>query len=73
MVATEYVGDGYYGQCEVDGWTDIVAIYACPYQTVGIRRDGTAVATVFLNYYATNNGQREVSDWTDVKLPQGVQ
>ena len=49
------------GQCDVSGWTDIVAVSAGGYHTVGLRADGTAVA-VGNNYY----GQRDVSGWTDI-------
>ena len=32
------------GQCDVDGWTDIVAVAAGSSHTVGLKRDGTVVA-----------------------------
>ena len=54
-------GDNSYGQCDVSGWTDIVAVSAGSYHTVGLRSDGTVVA-VGDNY----SGQCGVSGWTDI-------
>ena len=42
VVAT---GDNDYGQCDVSGWTDIVAIHAGDRYTVGLKSDGTIVTT----------------------------
>ena len=42
VVAT---GSNQCGQCNVGGWTDIVAIDAGRYHTVGLRADGTIVTT----------------------------
>lgn len=53
MVAT---GDNDDGQCDVSGWTDIVAVYTDGSLTVGLKSDGTAVSTQ----------KGDVSDWTDV-------
>lgn len=49
------------GQCEVSGWTDIVAVSAGAYHTVGLKADGTVVA-------AGNNvyGQCNVSNWRNI-------
>jgi hypothetical protein len=38
------VGDNYYGQRNVSGWTDIVEIAAGGYHTIGVKSDGTVVA-----------------------------
>ena len=61
VVATEYKGDYYHGQCEVSDWTDIVAVAAGPYHTVGLKSDGTVVAVGSSSY-----GKCKVSDWTDI-------
>lgn len=37
-------GDNFYGQCNVSGWTDIVAVAAGAFHTVGLKNDGTVVA-----------------------------
>ena len=58
------VGDNDHGQCDVSGWTDMVAISAELYYTVGLKADGTMVA-VGENKY----GQCDVSGWTNIKLP----
>jgi len=60
-------GDNTYGQCDVDGWEDIVAIAAGDWHTVGLKADGTVVA---VGYKADENYERNtsgdpcfVSDW----------
>ena len=58
------VGDNRAGECNVSGWTDIVAVSTGFWHTVGLKRDGTVVA-VGNNEY----GQCDVGDWTGIKLP----
>ena len=55
------VGNNHYGQCNLKGWTDIIAISAGEFHTVGLRADGTVIA-------AGNNeaGQCDVESWTDI-------
>ncbi len=55
------VGRKWKGQCDVSGWTDIVAVAAGDWHTVGLRADGT-VAAVGDN----EGGQCDVSGWTDI-------
>ena len=55
------VGWNYIGQCNVGGWTDIVAVSAGGDYTVGLKADGTVVA-VGLN----KHGLCDVSGWTDI-------
>ena len=55
------VGDNDHGQCDVSGWTDMVAISAGLNHTVGLKADGTVVAVGNNDY-----GQCDVSDWTDM-------
>ncbi len=55
------VGDNDYSQCDVSGWTDIVAVSAAGRHTVGLKADGTVVAVGY-NY----DGRRDVSGWTDI-------
>lgn len=54
-------GNNYFGQCAVDGWTDVVQVAAGRYHTVGLRADGTVVAV-------GSNEQRQcnVDGWTDI-------
>ena len=54
------VGDNTFNQCDVSDWKDIVAVAASNTFTVGLRTDGTVVATHFSN---TNYGQCDVSGW----------
>ena len=58
------VGDNDYGQCDVDGWTDIVAVSAGSYHTVGLKADGTVVATIVIGLFY--HGQCDVDGWTDI-------
>ena len=55
------VGNNKYGQCDVQDWTDIVAVAAGDYHTVGLRKDGTVVAVGYNHY-----GQCSVHGWTDI-------
>ena len=55
------VGDNTFGQCNVDGWTDIVAIAAGDSHTVGLRSDGTVLTT---GEFETN--LRLGDEWTDI-------
>lgn len=48
-------------QCDVEDWTDIIAISAGKVHTVGLKSDGTAVATG-----KNGNGQCGVEGWTDI-------
>ncbi len=63
VVATEYAGslDLYFGQCDVTGWKDVVAVSTGEYHTVGLKSDGTVVATGL-----NNEGQCDVGDWKDI-------
>lgn len=54
-------GRNTYGQCNVESWTDIIAVSAGVFSTVGLRADGTVVA-VGENKY----GECDVESWTDV-------
>ena len=55
------VGENYSGQCNVQSWTDIVAVSAGLDHTVGIRSDGTVVAAGDNEY-----GQCNVQGWRDI-------
>ena len=58
------VGSNDCGQCNVGGWTDIVAVSAGSNHTVGLKSDGTVVAMG-----ANDHGQCNVNGWTDIELP----
>ena len=51
----------YWSECDVTDWTDIIAISAKSYHTVGLKADGTVVAVGSNDY-----GECDVSDWTDI-------
>lgn len=46
---------------DVSGWTDIIAVAAGAHHTVGLKSDGTVVATD-----TTRPGQCDVSGWKDM-------
>ena len=54
-------GSNYFGQCNVSGWTDIVAVTAGGFHTVGLKRDGTVVAAG-----SNEEGECNVSGWSNV-------
>ena len=54
----------YYGQNNVTTFTGIVEIVANGYQSIGLKSDGTVVATGNNDY-----GQCDVSTWKNIKLP----
>jgi len=51
-------------RCDLSEWENIVAISAGNNHTVGLKSDGTAVAVGY-----NEDGQCDVGDWTDIKLP----
>ena len=55
------VGWNNYGQRDVSGWTDIVAISAGAFHTVGLKSDGTVVAVG-----ENDDGRCNVFRWTDI-------
>ena len=64
------VGWDKYGQCNVSGWTDIVVVSAGETHTVGLKLDGTVVATKYSGKSTYNYGQCDVNGWTDIKVPK---
>ena len=57
--------DEYYpGQCDTEEWTDIVDVHISEGITLGLKSDGTVVATG-MNYY----GECDTEEWSDIKLP----
>ena len=67
---TVVAAGGFYGECDVSDWTNIVAVSAGMSHTVGLKADGTAVATKYIGVQKYNCGQDDVSDWTDIKVPE---
>ena len=49
------------GECNVQGWKDIVSISCGYYHTIGLRKDGTAVATGI-----NGAGECNVQGWKDI-------
>ena len=55
------VGDNYWGQNNVSGWTDIIFVSANNTHTVGLKSNGTVVAVG-----SNSDGQCDVSGWKDI-------
>ena len=49
------------------------SVSAGDYHTVGLKADGTVVATEFIGNQGDNYGQCNVSDWKDIKTTKGHQ
>lgn len=62
------VGDNTYGQCNVEGWDNIVAIAAGDWHTIGLCANGTVVSTCpdSARYPDLYSGACDVDDWTDI-------
>jgi alpha-tubulin suppressor-like RCC1 family protein/DNA-directed RNA polymerase subunit RPC12/RpoP len=63
------IGNNEYGQCNVLGWNDVVAISAGYYHTVGLKSDGNVVAVGGISYatiWDVSKGQCSVSHWHDI-------
>ena len=54
-------GTDLHGPCEVDDWTDVVKVFSAGGFTLGVRRDGTALATG-ANMY----GECNLAGWDDI-------
>jgi hypothetical protein len=55
------VGDNDDGQCDVDGWSDIVSVAAGGWHTVGLKADGTVVAVG-----DSDSGQCDIDGWSNI-------
>ena len=62
------VGDNSFGQCNVDEWTDIVAVAAGDWHTVGLCSDGSVVSTKpdVNKYPDLYVNACNVEDWNDI-------
>lgn len=60
-------GDNEYGQCDVDDWTDIIAISAGDWHTVGLKSNGDVVSTrPFDQKEISTISACDVDDWEDI-------
>ena len=57
------VGNNDYVQCDVADWRDIVAVSAGDYHTVGLKSDGTVVATKYTGVRMLYFGRCDVAGW----------
>ena len=63
---TRNVGLNDDGQCDVSGWTDIIAVSAGSYNTVGLKSDGTVAAG------SNENNRSNVTGWKDIRLSKAA-
>lgn len=59
------VGSNHSDRCDVEKWTDIVAVSSGESHIVGLKSDGTVVAAG-----ENKKGQCDVSGWTGIKVPR---
>ena len=59
-------GSNNWGQCDVAGLKDIVAVSAGDDYTVGLKADGTVVATEYTGHQKYYHGKCDVEGWTDI-------
>lgn len=59
------VGDNQFGQCNVDEWSDIVAVAAGDWHTVGLKSDGTVLITGN-RPGAGGDSSKAISEWSDI-------
>lgn len=64
VFAGEAYNKGESNQYDAGNWTNIISISSKNGHTVGLKRDGTVVAAGL-----NKDGQCDVSNWTDIKLP----
>lgn len=57
-------GDNSFGQCNVEEWSDIIAVSAGDYHTVGLKSDGTVVTTQGENDFPETCAA--IKDWTNI-------
>lgn len=55
------VGKNNRGQCNVEKWSDIVAISAGDFHSVGLKKDGTVVSTL-----EDEDSYKEIEKWSDI-------
>ena len=58
------VGDNITGRCDVNRWSDIIAVAAGINETIGLRADGTVISTELKK--GQNYGQCNVASWNDL-------
>lgn len=58
-------GDNFYGECDVDTWTDIIAISAGNTHAIGLKANGTVVETDYSG--PLYSGEHDVSGWPYIK------
>lgn len=54
-------GKNSYGECDVESWTDIIAVSTSAYYTAGLKSDGTVVLVG-----GDGNNKCNVDSWTDI-------
>ena len=58
------VGENDDGECNTDNWENIMVVSAGWYHTVGLKSDGTVVATG-----ENSRGECDVDMWSNIRIP----
>lgn len=58
------------GKYDVSGWKNIVSVSVGGWFTVGLKANGTVIATVYKGNREFNYSQCDVSDWKNIRVPQ---
>lgn len=59
------VGDNSHGQCDVEGWDNIIAVAAGSAHTLGLCADGALVSAG-----NSADGRRDVTSWIGLHCPE---
>jgi len=60
------LGRNNHGQLQVAGWKDITSVVSHQYGLVGLKKDGTVVATKDIDKYKWYAGAENVSEWSNI-------
>ena len=54
------------GQCDIEGWNNIISVDACAYYTVGLSIDGTVHMTKYTGHHIKPINSINVEEWSNI-------